>query len=243
MVSPFVSIVVVVADIGVAALLIAGMAYATRGERRPAVLWIGGPAVAVWFAATLVLAASGQYQTTPDTTLPPAIAFGIVVPAAILCALLAVPAARDALARLPLQWLVGVQSWRVVGGVFLVAAAQGDVPAEFALPAGIGDVLVGLAAPFIALTLARSGAERARTPVLIWCLLGIADLVVAVACGLLTSPSTVQQLALTNPNVAITSYPLVLIPLFAVPASIALHVWVLARLRRAPQVVAQARMA
>ncbi|HVL31288.1 MAG TPA: hypothetical protein VM299_03575 [Solirubrobacteraceae bacterium] len=50
-------------------------------------------------------------------------------------------------------------------------------------------------------------------------------------CGFLTAPSAVQQLALDEPNVAITSYPLVLSPIFAVPASIVLHVYVLARLR------------
>jgi hypothetical protein len=61
--------------------------------------------------------------------------------------------------------------------------------------------------------------------------LGILDLVVAVGTGFLTSPSTLQQLALDNPNTAITSYPLVLIPTFLVPASIILHVVVIARFR------------
>lgn len=243
MVSPFVSTSVVIADAGVALLLVAGIAYAARAERRPAVLRAGAGAVAAWFVASFVLAKSGFYETTSDTPLPPAIAFGIVIPTAILCAALTVPAARAAITRVPLQWLVGAQLYRVVGGLFLIAYAQGDVPAEFALPAGIGDVLVGIAAPFVALRIARHGIEKARTVVLVWCAFGIADLVVAVACGFLTSPSTVQQLALSDPNVAITSYPLVLIPTFAVPAAIALHIYVIARLRRQPEPVAKPRIA
>jgi hypothetical protein len=240
MISTSVSIAVVAADAGLAVLLIAGVAYAARPERRA---WLAGGAVAAWFALAFVLARLGAYETTSETPMPPAIAFGIVLPTALGCALLVSEPVRRAIARLPLQWLVGAQLYRVVGGLFLVAWLQGDVPAEFALPAGIGDVLVGIAAPLVALRIARDGAERARPWVLGWCALGILDLVVAVTCGFLTAPSTVQQLALGDPNVAITSYPLVLIPTFAVPASIVLHVYVLSRLLRQPQAVARPRIA
>jgi hypothetical protein len=67
--------------------------------------------------------------------------------------------------------------------------------------------------------------------VLAWCAFGIADLVVAVGTGFLSSPSILQQLALDDPNVAITRYPFVLIPTFLVPVSLLLHVYVIARLR------------
>ena len=150
---------------------------------------------------------------------------------------------RAAIARVPLHWLVGVQLYRIVGGLFLIAYLQDDIPGEFALPAGIGDVAVGLLAPFVALTLARNGVQRAWPAVVGWCALGIVDLVVAVTCGFLTAPSTIQQLALDSPNVAITSYPLVLIPIFAVPASIILHVYVIARLSTRTQQAPQAQTA
>ncbi|MDP8910163.1 MAG: hypothetical protein M3N47_13850, partial [Chloroflexota bacterium] len=91
---------------------------------------------------------------------------------------------------------------------------------------------------------ARDGAERAWPRVLAWATLGIFDLVVAVALGLLTAPSAVQQLAaLVEPNAAITSYPRVLIPMFVVPASIILHVYVIARLVRRPQPARRPRVA
>jgi len=243
MTSTAVTLIVVIADLALAAILVAGIAYAARAERNAAVLWIGGGGVIAWFAAAFLLAHGGVYETTPDSAMPPAIAAGIVIPTLLACALLALAPARRAIGRLPLHWLVGVQTYRVVGGVFLIALAQGDVPAEFALPAGIGDVLIGLAAPYVAVRLARDGVERAWGWVAGWCALGLLDLVVAVGMGFLTAPSAVQQLALGDPNAAITAYPLVLIPTFAVPASIALHVYVLARLRRRPQAVAQPRIA
>ncbi len=243
MVSTPVSILAVGADVGLAVLLIAGLAYAARAERRPAVLWLGGGVVAAWAVAALLLAKSGFFETTPATTMPPRIAAAIAIPTVLGCALLAFGAVRAAIARIPLHWLVGVQLYRIVGGLFLIAYLQDDIPGEFALPAGIGDVAVGLLAPFVALTLARNGVQRAWPAVIGWCTLGIVDLVVAVACGFLTAPSTIQQLALDNPNVAITSYPLVLIPIFAVPVSIILHVYVIARLATRTQQAPQAQIA
>jgi hypothetical protein len=104
------------------------------------------------------------------------------------------------------------------------------MPGEFALPAGVGDVLVGLTAPAVAYSLAR-GARRARPAALIWNALGMADLVVAVTLGILSSPSVFQQLALDAPNEAITQWPFVLVPAFAVPVSMLLHIFALTRLR------------
>lgn len=230
MVSTPVSIAAVLADVALALLVITAIAYVARAERRPAVLWVGGGAVAVWFAVAFVLARSGFYESTPQTGFPPLIGAGIAIPTLLGCALLAVGAVRRAIDRVPLHWLVAAQLYRVVGGVFVIAWLQDDMPAEFALPAGAGDVLVGLAAPFVALSLLRRGAAQARPRVVAWCALGIADLAIALTCGFLTAPSTFQQLALDEPNAAITSYPLVLIPTFAVPVSIVLHVFVLARL-------------
>lgn len=239
MVSTSVSIAVVVADAALAAILVAGAVFAARAGGR----WVAGGMIAAWFVAALALAKAGVYETTSTTAPPPLIAFGIVVPTIVGCALLTLEPVRAAVARVPLQWLTGVQLYRIVGGLFLVAWLQDDLPAEFALPAGVGDVVVGLAAPLVALSIARDGSERARPLVLGWCALGILDLVVAVTCGMLTSPSTLQQLALSDPNVAITSYPLVLIPTFAVPASIVLHVAVIGRLRREARTAAQPHLA
>lgn len=235
MVSPVVTVLVIAADVGLALLLIAGILLAARAERRDTgarggPLFIGAAYVAGWFAVVVLAARGGVFESTPDTTVP-VIGLGIVPPVLLGCVLLALPEFRERLERIPLHWLVGVQFYRVVGVLFLVSYLQGDLPAEFALPAGIGDVLVGLAAPFVARRLATEGPERARNSVLIWCALGIADLAVAVACGFLTAPSAFQQLALDAPNAAITSYPLVIVPTFAVPVSILLHIYVIARLR------------
>jgi hypothetical protein len=244
MVSTSVSIAAVIADAALAVLLIAGLASIARAERRPALLWIGGAAVLGWWVLAFALAKSGFFETTPQTTMPPRIGPAIVVPTLLGCGLLALASVRQLIARVPLHGLVGVQLYRVVGGgLFLVAWLQGDVPGEFALPAAIGDITVGVLAPLAALLIVRRGLDRAWPAVFAWCALGITDLVVAVTLGLLTAPSAFAQLALDEPNTAITSYPLVLIPTFGVPASIVLHVYVLARLSMRAQRAPHARPA
>lgn len=50
----------------------------------------------------------------------------------------------------------------------------------------------------------------------------------------MTSPGPFQILALGAPNLAITAYPLVLVPAFAVPLSILLHVFAMRNLRTSP---------
>src|SRR5439155_328836 len=54
-----------------------------------------------------------------------------------------------------------------------------------------------------------------------WYIFGITDLVVALTLGALTSPGPLQALAFDHPNRF--SYPLVMIPTFAVPLSLILH--------------------
>lgn len=49
--------------------------------------------------------------------------------------------------------------------------------------------------------------------------------------GALTSPGLPHLLALDTPNLLITSYPLVMVPTFAVPLALMLHGLVLLRLK------------
>lgn len=79
--------------------------------------------------------------------------------------LAASPGFRRTIDAVPPDRLIGVQLYRVLGGVFLVGWALGIFPAVFALPAGLGDVLIGVAAPLVAKNL-RNGhpASQRRAP-------------------------------------------------------------------------------
>jgi len=71
-----------------------------------------------------------------------------------------------------------LQVYRVLGAVFLVRWASGALPGAFALPAGGGDVLVGLLALPVAFYV-HSRARGSRITGYAWNVLGILDLALA----------------------------------------------------------------
>jgi len=185
----------------------------------------------VWYLAVWQFARIGGFQPRYNIggAMVPLIPFAIVLPVLIGLPLLIrserLAAALDAVSP---AWLVGFQVYRVLGGIFLVRWATGELPGLFALPAGIGDVLVGALALPVALYL-QSGIRGGRAAAYAWNALGILDLLIAISIGALTASG---RLPVAVPNTVSSAYPLVMIPAFAVPLSLILHGVSLWQLRR-----------
>jgi hypothetical protein len=168
----------------------------------------------VWFAATPLLAQSGLFR-------------GVGIPLALVLTLifgfvlLFSPTFRKLLTITPMHWIIGMQVFRVLGGMWLIGYVQGQLPGMFALPAGIGDTLTGLTAPVVAYWFSKNG-KGARLIAFIWCLFGTLDLLDAITLANLTNPALIAVL------------PFVLIPAFGVPRSLVLHgytFWLLGKSR------------
>ena len=197
--------------------------YATAG--------VLSAALVAWLAIAQYLGAANAYFASTENAAP-TLMLGLLIPIAV--AAIAVWRSENIaslVSAIPLPWLVAAQVYRVAGGLFLVLWADGRLPWQFALPAGIGDVATGCAAVVVAVLLAQN-AVGARTAAYGWSLFGIADLVLAIAMGAMTSPGRPHLLAFDAPNLLITSYPLVMVPTFAVPLALMLHGLVLRRLQR-----------
>jgi hypothetical protein len=210
-----------------AALARAGMPDGAAPSLRPlAVLLVA------WFALALALSYAGALRGEVDRL--PTIPFAIFLPIAIGLALLwRSDAVRRLVDAVPLSWLVGIQVYRAVGVILLLLLAEGRLSAFFALPAGVGDVTVGVLAPFVAWTYARGLPGRERR-VRAWNVSGLLDLAIAITTGFLTVPSPIQPAALLAPSsTLLTEFPLAMIPVFAVPVSVILHAAALMKLRRA----------
>jgi hypothetical protein len=117
---------------------------------------------------------------------------------------------------MPLSWTIWPQTFRSIGGIFIVYWVAGQMPGGFALPAGLGDLFVGLTAPWVTRYVLRGGYSRRRLA--IWNLIGVLDFIVAFSTGF----------AFNTP----TGYPLVLIPGFLVPLALGFHVHSLRKLWR-----------
>lgn len=196
---------------------------------RAKALWSVSLLLVGWFVVAAVTSIAGLYRPSSG---PPTIQYGLLTPIVVGVLLFRTwPLLRRIMASIPSTWLVAVQFYRVLGVIFVVLYTGRHLPGLFALPAGLGDSLVGVLAPFVAASFARSPKESARR-VRLWNLLGIADLVIAVTLGFLTSPSTLQVAAFDRPSGLIAMFPLSLIPVFAVPLSILLHIASLQKLRQ-----------
>ena len=212
-------------------VLYGGAVRASLGRRRAALL--AGAAAAVlggWFTASAVIADHGGYHTRLGHQVPwlPVAVAGFL---GLLLALRRIPVVARALtapgmvSRLELP-----HSFRVVEGMaFLLAMALGHLPALLALPAGLGDIAAGVAAPLVAYRLAQGTGRRA----LLWHnAFGMTDLVVALTLGALTG---FQLLNITPSAAPISELPLALIPTAAVPLLFALHITSVSALVRAPR--------
>jgi len=132
---------------------------------------------------------------------------------------------------IPASWLIGLQLYRILGGIFLVNWFHGTMPGAFALPAGIGDVTVGVLALPVAAMVA-SGTKAGRKAGMRWNILGLLDFAIAITMGMMTSPGGPLQHAGGQANMQLGTFPTVMTPAFAVPSSIILHglsIWQLKR--------------
>ena len=183
-----------------------------------------GVLLALWFATTLTLAARGFFRGDP-IALGPNLTFplGLFLPIIVgYAAYRRSDAFRRALDAAPQEWLIGVQVYRCLGVVFLLLLARGQLPAQFALPAACGDILVGATALPVAWVWRRQ-RPWARRLAIVWNAVGILDLVVAVGVGALSSPTPFRLFADEPSTGLMTQFPLAMIPLFAVPLAIMLH--------------------
>src|SRR5215471_19420860 len=128
----------------------------TRTLRVSALILLG------WLAIAITLSALGTYHVASGDR--PTIQYGILLP--ILIGALMIwgwEPAKRVLHAVPQQWLVGVQFFRALGAIFMILSATGTLPRLFALPAGLGDVVVGLLAPRCGSCLCASAAKGRRS--------------------------------------------------------------------------------
>lgn len=195
------------------------MSHALSTHRGHSVRNLTVSVLAVWFLLALAGSLLGVFDSQPRPPIPLGLAAFVPI-AGFLAGYLASARFREFVASLDLRLLAAVQTWRVVGLVFVILYYQGALPGVFALPAGWGDFAIGITAPLI--------AWYWRPPVfsrtfVVWNALGILDLAVAVSLGVLSSATPVGLLAGDVSTRLMGQFPLSLIPTFFVPLFVIIH--------------------
>jgi len=120
--------------------------------------------------------------------------------------------------------LTVAQTWRILGFVFVLLEARGVLPTVFAIPAGYGDMLIGITASLAGFALAE---PKHRTSFLGWQVLGMTDLIVAVGLGVAAPVLSPDGGLIWR----MTVLPLSLVPTFLVPLFFIFHVICFAQAR------------
>jgi hypothetical protein len=189
-----------------------------RGDIRFAVAFV----LTVWLLLAVLLGTAGAFVGPPGTP-PVPIAIGVAAPLVLFFASLRLSQSfREFVLSLDLRLIAAMQAWRWAGLGFLSLYGHKVLPAVFALPAGLGDMAIGITAPWIMLALVRQPGFAARGAFIRWNVLGILDLLIALSIGALSAlfatgaPGEIS----TAP---MATLPLLLIPAFLVPLFLMLH--------------------
>jgi hypothetical protein len=181
--------------------------------------------IALWFIFALAASAMHVFKTATDAP-PLPLGLGAILPILAFVVWFAASSGfRRFALSLDLKLLTIAQTWRVGGFVFITLYSLRLLPGIFALPAGLGDMAIGITAPFVAAKLVNASHRRSFIR---WQLLGMLDLVVAVTLG--TTAGLLEPRGI--PTQLMTVLPLSLIPTFFVPLLFILHIISIAQARQ-----------
>jgi len=184
-----------------------------------------GPIVAltVWALAALALSFAGIISAEHPARVPLSILAGT---AAVLLAWWRLPSVHAFFARLGPRGYLAPHVLRViVGAGFLVEYSRGMLPAEFALRAGVGDIIAGMLAG-LALFIPERAVWRRKA---LWLVnvVGLVDILIVLV--------TAQRILLFGDPASFKSFnqaPWPMIPFFLVPLVISTHILLFWRLAR-----------
>ena len=195
-----VAVIVATAALVVIALFL--VLWRERTNRQTArVAVVSGIVLLAWLIGTTLLALRGFYL--PPVSGPPPVGVQLIVALIGLALSLTLSASLRSLLTNQKN-LIRLNVWRLVGAVFVALMFANQVPALWALPAGLGDIAIGATAFWVAGRLDAPGGTRRAV---IYNLLGLLDLVVAVGLGTTISPGPTQLFTLTPSGEGLTHFP------------------------------------
>lgn len=188
----------------------------TAGHERSVHVWLG--LLAAWGVVTTLLATSGAYRAESFYALLPGL-WVPLAPVALSLGLLSLwPTFRDALWALTTNtspraflWLHATRI-AAIGGV--IKGTQGLLPASFAFPIGIPDLIFGLISLVLALRYHR--LRPSRTALIAWNLAGMGVLMSAPIFMQLGLPGRFYTFTAQPDATALFEFPMVLAPTLVV---------------------------
>lgn len=180
-------------------------------------------AIIIWYALAIFAGGSG-FTLRMVPPLPQIVLFGLVVLLLLLYWLS--QSFRKWVLSVNIKLLVALHLTRFVGFYFLFLYSRGQLPYDFAVLGGWGDIIVATAALLVIL-LATLVGKSGWIICLVWNLIGLVDILFVIA--------TAARLTIADPQSMseLLKLPLSLLPTFLVPILIFTHIIIFIRLYRA----------
>lgn len=134
---------------------------------------------------------------------------------------------KDLLSITPVQHLIKLHIFRLIGGFFIALLLLDTLPVSFALIAGLGDMITALSSIWVAKTIQKE-KPQAKKIALIWNAFGLADILCTSTLAVLFTKWSMEN---GTPGVDIlATFPFCFIPAFAPATIIFLHVSIFKKL-------------
>jgi hypothetical protein len=187
-------------------------------------------AIGAYAGLQIGLYQTDMFQTAFARSVVPLVGVMVALPLVVVgIAAVASGRLRAILLAVPTQTLIALNAARVLGGFFLLLAMAGRLSGPFPYSAGWGDVITGLWAIPVAIAAWRGTANP--THVFAWNLFGAADLIAAIALGVLSAEGNPLQIFAAPGSEAAQHMPFLLIPTVLVPFWLIIHGIVFAQVR------------
>jgi hypothetical protein len=187
-------------------------------------------AVGAWVGLATYASAEGALAYAPEQPIPLVAVFFALPLAATATLCISYQRLRNALLAIPTSLLIGLNSMRVLGVLFLGLAAVGRLSGPFPYSAGLGDIITGVIAARLALALAR-GRSGLDASIRAWNIFGALDLFAAVGFGLTSAEgSPLRIFHVGAGSAAMQHLPFSLVPTVLVPFYLITHGIVAAQL-------------
>lgn len=176
-------------------------------------------ALGAWFCFALALGISGSFHNFSA----PKVAVTVWTLTAIaILACWVIQSVREWSSIVDLSILVAFHLVRFIGLYFLLLGRSGELPAGFAKPAGVGDIVIAAAAGLILLV----PQLHRRKILFVWNTLGLIDILFVVFSALRFGLRDWESMT------PLRELPLSLLPTFIVPLIITSHILIFIRLAR-----------
>lgn len=181
----------------------------------------------IYFLYVFIAGKLGFFQAV---SLPPKILLFTTFPYAVFLfgVIDKLPITKQIFEKSTISDLISLHIFRLIGSTFIILALYDSLPKTFAFIAGFGDVITAITSVFVVNAI-KKHKSNAKNLILVWNTFGLIDIIItAVLANVLTKISMDTGVMGVD---TLAKFPFSLIPAFAPPTIIFLHVLIYRKLK------------